>query len=599
MLSLRTKITIIVLVAFSLFIFFVYGTLQYLLEGNYTQVDGGWMISAIKENIDGFFVGQQNSSDVAALILLISLPFFIILPIVLQKKIFGRLDILTTSIGQIAKTQDLSGTLLVSGNDEIAVLTRAINDMLFALSTEKNFKQQALKAAQERNKNLEQHVKEKTTQLRKQLYTDQLTTTPNRLQLIEDMKEAMQPCLAIINVEQFRTINEFYGYQTGDDLLQELAERLVKLIEPYQYQLYRLAGDEYAVFADGGDENLFSDWMLSVHNIIEKVPFKIHGHNYYFFVTVGIAITKDEPLEKAQMALEYARQCCLPLKVYHDDLPMREAYRNNLYWIHEVQDAIQENRVMVYYQPIMNTLTSEINKYEVLVRLLARDGQIVLPGIFLPIIKKTKLYPRLTEVVIEKSFAYFVNRNVDFTINLSAADILDASVQEVIWESLAEVDVAKRVTFEFVESEEFKNPDDLSLFIQKIKECGAKIAIDDFGSGYSNFAYILNMEAHYIKIDGSLISEIDTNPAMVAIVESIVHFAKQLGIKTIAEYVSSEAIFLEAKRIGLDYLQGYYIGKPKPYLVEEASMIHKETVQRSKANHTNVTINPKNRVCQL
>jgi len=562
-LNLRAKITLVLIITFSLFIFFVYSSLQYLFEAKNVKDDGVWLIPTIQENIDDF-VGHQNINYAVGLILFISLP------ILLQKKIFCRLDALTRSISQIAKTRDLSAALIVSGTDEIAALARTINDMLAAISFEIISGQQELKEAQEIIKNLEQHVREKTTQLRKQLYTDQLTTTPNRLQLIEDMKEATQPCLAIINVEQFRTINEFYGYQTGDDLLQELAERLVKLIEPYRYQLYRLAGDEYAILADGGDENLFSDWMLSIHNIIEKAPFKIHGHNHYFFVTVGIASAKVDPLEKAQMALEYARQCCLPLKVYHDDLPMREAYRNNLHWVHEVQDAIQENRVVVYYQPIMNALTSKISKYEVLVRLLGRNGQVVSPGIFLPIIKKTKLYPRLTEVVIEKSFAHFADKDVDFSINLSAADLLDNSVQELIWESLADNHIAKRVTFEFVESEEFKNRDDLSLFIRKIKACGAKIAIDDFGSGYSNFAYILNMEAHYIKIDGSLISEIGTNPAMVAIVESIVYFAKQLGIKTIAEYVSSEAIFYEAKRIGLDYLQGYYIGKPRPYLVEGA-----------------------------
>jgi diguanylate cyclase (GGDEF)-like protein len=571
-LNLRAKVTIGVIATFSLFIVFVYSSLH-LLEVNYSKEDSEWMTPSIREDIDNFFIEQPNSNYVIGFILIASFPFFTLLPILLQKKITCRIDALTMNISQIAKTQDLSEPLLISGNDEIAVLARTINEMLFSLSAERISEQQALKEAQEINKSLEQHVKEKTTQLRKQLYTDQLTTTPNRLQLIEDMKEAVQPYLAIINVEQFRTINEFYGYQTGDHLLKELAERLVKLIEPYHYQLYRLAGDEYAILADGGDENLFIDWMLSIHNVIEKVPFKIHCHNYYFFVTVGIAITKDEPLEKAQMALEYARQCCLPLKVYHDDLPMKEAYRNNLHWIHEVQDAIQENRVVVYYQPIMNTLTSKISKYEVLVRLLGRDGRVVLPGVFLPIIKKTKLYPRLTEVIIEKSFAHFADKDVDFSINLSAADILDNGVQEMIWESLEDSHVAKRVTFEFVESEEFKNPDDLSRFIHKIKACGAKIAIDDFGSGYSNFAYILNMEAHYIKIDGSLISEIATNPAMVAIVESIAYFAKQIGIKTIAEYVSSEAIFLEAKRIGLDYLQGYYIGKPKPYLVEGESNI--------------------------
>lgn len=579
--TLRSKITKLVIVTFSLFIFCIFASLYYSLsqQSEKQQIlretaslekysDLAVSLSLLQEK-NVYLVGRQSIKQEAALILCIGAFFIFSIPVVVEQILFSRLYSLIRSIGYITKTQDLSSTLVVSGNDEFAVLAGKINEMLVALSNEKRLRQQALQEVQELNKNLEQRVKEKAAQLREQLYTDQLTTTPNRLRLIEDMKDAAQPHLAIINVEQFRTINEFYGYQAGDNLLQELAGCLMKLIEPYRYKLYRLAGDEYAILADGGDEKHFSDWMLSVHNVIEREPFKIHGHSSYLFVTVGIAITKDNPLEKAQMALEYARQCSLPLKVYHDDLPMRETHRNNLYWIHEVQDAIQEDRVMVYYQPIMNTVTSEISKYEVLVRLLGRDGQVVSPGVFLPIIKKTKLYPRLTEVVIEKSFAHFMDKSVGFSINLSAADILDHGVQTLIEELLADSCMAKRVTFEFVESEEFKNPEDLSSFIRKIKGFGAKIAIDDFGSGYSNFAYILNMGAHYIKVDGSLISEIGTNPAMVAIVESIVYFAQQLGIKTIAEYVSSESIFLEARQIGLDYVQGYYIGEPKPVLVKD------------------------------
>ena len=579
--TLRSKITMLVIVTFGLFIFCVYASLHYSLDQQFEEkqifiknsATGRYENLALTmpflEEQHLHLVGRKSIYYGAILILCSGLIFSFLLPMILEKILFRRLYSLIRSIVYITKTQDLSSTLCVSGTDEIAILAGEMNEMLLALSNEKMLRQQALQEVQELNRNLEERVQEKAVQLQKQMYTDQLTTTPNRLQLNEDMKDAEQPHLAIINVEQFRTINEFYGYQAGDDLLLELAERLIKLIEPYHYKLYRLAGDEYAILANEGNEKKFSDWMLNIHNVIEKVPFKIHGHSSYLFVTIGIAITKDKPLEKAQMALEYARQYCLPLKVYHDDLPMKETHRNNLHWIHEVQDAIQEDRVMVYYQPIMNTLTFEISKYEVLVRLLGRDGQVISPGTFLPIIKKTKLYPRLTEVVLEKSFTHFADKDVDFSINLSAADILDHGVQELIGELLEDSCIAKRVTFEFVESEEFKNPEDLSFFIKKIKAFGAKIAIDDFGSGYSNFAYILNMGAHYIKIDGSLISEIGTNPAMVAIVESIVYFAKQLGIRTIAEYVSSESIFLEAKRIGLDYVQGYYIGKPSPILVEE------------------------------
>lgn len=550
--NLRGKLILVVAVMFSIFILLVYTSLSCLFN---------LQLNNFEEN---------NFIYSVCFILLMVVVYAIILYHILDRVILRRLFVLITSVNKIAQTQDLSA-FFVPGKDEIADLAQTINKILVALSTEKILRQQALNELQELNRSLEQRVLEKTTQLQKQLYTDHLTATPNRLQLIEDIREATQPCLAIINIDKFRTINEFYGHQAGDGLLQELAYRLKKLLEPYHYQLYHLDGDEYAILTDGEKDNNFSSWMLGIHDAIENIPFKIHGHSYYLFVTVGIAITGDKPLEKVQMALEYARQCCLPLQVYHDDLPTREVYRNNLYWIQEVQDAIQENRIMVYYQPIMDAVTAKISKYEALVRLRNRDGQVVSPSVFLPIIKKTKLYPRLTEVVIEKSFTYLADKDIDFSINLSAADILDNGVQDLIMKLLAKSHIADRVTFEFVESEEFKDPNSLTIFINKIKHYGAKIAIDDFGSGYSNFAYILNMGANYIKIDGSLISEIGTNSSVDAIVESIVHFAQQLGVKTIAEYVSSKSIYITAKRIGVDYVQGYYIGKPQAHLVGESS----------------------------
>ncbi|SMD01027.1 EAL domain-containing protein [Sporomusa malonica] len=415
------------------------------------------------------------------------------------------------------------------------------------------------------NEKLLQSLQLINIELQNMLYTDYLTALPNRFQLLHDLGQMKNPCLVIINVENFRAINEFYGYQAGDSLIRDVAKKIVELAKPYSYTIYRLAGDEYAVLGDSQGV-LLNEWAVSAYEGIEKTDFEILGQVHHPFVTFGIALTSDNPLEKAQMALQYARQHNLRIQVYNDELPIKKDYQNNLFWVQEVQDAIREDRIILYYQPIMNLVSSMPTKYEVLVRMLSRDGTVILPSCFLSIIKKTRLYPRLTEVIIKKAFIYFSNKSIDFSINLSAADISDAKVKTLIIKLLSTSNLANRVTFEFVESEEFEDPFELSLFVKEVQKYNAKIAIDDFGSGYSNFAYILTMGADYLKIDGSLIKEIVDSPSALAIVKTIVHFAKQLNIKTIAEFVSSEDIYNAARNIGIDEFQGYYIGKPAPYI---------------------------------
>ncbi|CUH95031.1 hypothetical protein P22_1100 [Propionispora sp. 2/2-37] len=417
------------------------------------------------------------------------------------------------------------------------------------------------------HKELLKTLKEKNNKLEDMVYTDYLTSMPNRFRLLQDLRHLKKPCVVIINIENFRAINEFYGYQAGDQVLKDFAQCVVREALPYGYSVYRLSGDEYALLADGLEEEDCQKRILAIYEELEKTGFEIHGQEHHLFATFGIAMTADKPMEKAQMALRYARQCNFRVQMYRDELPIKNSHYDNLHWVKEVQEAVQEDRITLYYQPIMDLNTGKVTKYEALMRMVSRTGEIIAPGCFLPIIKKTKIYPRLTEVVLKKSFAFFADKDVEFSINLSAADISDGQVTALIMQLLQGSGLAERVTFEFVESEEFEDIRELASFIQSVKAYRAKIAIDDFGSGYSNFAHILTMDTDYIKLDGSLIKEIATNPSVLAIVESIVYLARKLNIKVIAEFVSSEAIFSTAQKIGLDEVQGYFIGAPKPDLL--------------------------------
>lgn len=171
----------------------------------------------------------------------------------------------------------------------------------------------------------------------------------------------------------------------------------------------------------------------------------------------------------------------------------------------------------------------------------------------------------VTKIIIEKSFKDFENMGYEFTINLSIEDIVKKEMFEFIMNKLKHSKISDKVTFEMLESDAIEDFEKVDRFIKEIRRYGAKIAIDDFGSGYSNFSYMTKIKADYIKIDGSLIKNIATDNNSFIVVEAIVQFAQKLGIKTIAEYVSSNTILKKVKELDIDYAQGFYIDEPSVF----------------------------------
>jgi EAL domain-containing protein (putative c-di-GMP-specific phosphodiesterase class I) len=191
------------------------------------------------------------------------------------------------------------------------------------------------------------------------------------------------------------------------------------------------------------------------------------------------------------------------------------------------------------------------------------SGQIILPDYFLKIAKKTKQYSNITKAVIKGAFDIFRNRNDEFAINLSVEDMLNAETVKYIKNYLLDYELGEKVVFEILESEGIERYDQVYDFICQMKDLGCKIAIDDFGSGYSNFEHILRLDVDYIKIDSSLIENIDKNIDSQIIVETIVDFCKKLNLSTLAEKVHSQEVYDKVVDLGVCYSQGYFIGKPE------------------------------------
>jgi EAL domain-containing protein (putative c-di-GMP-specific phosphodiesterase class I) len=230
-----------------------------------------------------------------------------------------------------------------------------------------------------------------------------------------------------------------------------------------------------------------------------------------------------------------------------------------------IKDAITDSRIVSYFQPIIDNKTKKIVKYESLVRLIDAENKVLSPYFFLDTAKKSNHYLKITNIVLEHSFGVLKHSNFDISINISALDIEHRAMRDKILELLEEnKQRANRVVFELLEDEAIKDFDLVKKFISQIKSYGVKIAIDDFGAGYSNFERLLDYQPDILKIDGCLIRDIETSSYSLSAVKSIVTFAKEQNLQTIAEFIENESIFNIVRDLGVDFSQGYYFGKPEP-----------------------------------
>ena len=404
--------------------------------------------------------------------------------------------------------------------------------------------------------------------------TDELTKLPNREKLLQNINESKYPNLALINLNNFRDINELYGFQTGDKVLTSISKIILKYFNNKDHEVYKLPSDEFAVFLDDAkDIHCFQDTIIELSNHLKKIELNIDDHVIYTSITAGIAHSKQDILLNANIALQGARKLKQTSVVYDENCKIKESVQNNLNWHQNIKKAIKDDRIIPYFQPIYNVATKKIEKYEALVRLLDENDEIISPYFFLDIAKKYHQYEHITMVMIKKTFEYFKNRSHDFSINLSIEDIINNHVVEYIFKSIQNFPEPNRIIFEITESEGIENFTEVELFLNRIKKLGCKIAIDDFGTGYSNFEYILRLDVDYIKIDGSIVKNIIHSNESRVVLETIISFAKKLGISTISEFVSSKDIYNMTKELGATHVQGYYVGKPQDSIDHELELL--------------------------
>ena len=403
-------------------------------------------------------------------------------------------------------------------------------------------------------------LRESQNKALKLAYYDQLTGLPNRQKIVLDMSNRNPSVCVIFNIDDFKEINDFYGIETGDNILEQVGEWFSQM----NFFPYRISGDEFAILLhENFTWNDLRNRITALMILLEEKVFIVKDETINLRMTVGAAIGNNTLLTRADIALNRAKKEKISIALYAEHENIEETYRSNMKMSSAIRLALAKKQIICHYQPIMNIVTGRIDKFETLVRMINDNGEIIFPSQFLAIAKKAKLYSQITIEVIKQACTLFSNRSEEFSINLSDSDMRDPRVVKEIIHTITKTKTAHRIVFEILESEGIENFTEVVEFITTVKELGAKIAIDDFGTGYSNFENILKLNVDYIKIDGSLIQGIHDNSRHHIVVETIVDFARKIGAKTIAEFVSCEEIYDSLKELGADYSQGYYTGQPE------------------------------------
>jgi len=399
--------------------------------------------------------------------------------------------------------------------------------------------------------------------------TDSLTKLPNRVSMVERISHQGYSGIAIINIDRFSEINEVYGIEIGDGVLSGYGHWLYRKLEQYAGAvLYKMGSDEYAIVFD--KESTETNNLQILQELIEataRESFYIESVEIVLTITVGYASYSERAMEEATQAIKEAKNNHTTLQIFTPELNRKKHQEENIAWYKEIKSAIEEDRIVPYFQPIVNNQSRKIIKYEALIRLIKQDGTVVSPHHFLDIAKKTRLYIELTKIMVSKVASIFKNQSIPVSINLSTEDIVNKDLTDYLEKTILENGIGQLVIFEILESEGISNYTEVSAFIDRFKAIGCRLAIDDFGAGYSNFIHLLKLNIDTLKIDGSLIKNLSYDRNARIIVKHIQDFAQEMGIDTVAEFVSNEVIYEQVKLLGITASQGYYFYEPESQLI--------------------------------
>jgi EAL domain-containing protein (putative c-di-GMP-specific phosphodiesterase class I)/GGDEF domain-containing protein len=414
-------------------------------------------------------------------------------------------------------------------------------------------------------------------------YRNPVSGLPNRYKLLEDIRHADSPVLALVKAERFTEINSCFGYSFGEEYIRSITEVILGTLNKTlsMVMLYHVDRDTFAILQENSraqsTEASFEDRFSAIISLLRDQTFSIDGLRFPVPVTAGIAVGRSKKgvllYNQAEQALTAALYAGRSEMLYTDSQIVKEDIVSNTSTLAMVSHAIKSDLVEVHFQPIMRNRGSKIAMYEALVRLKTEEGKLIPPGSFLLTTKLSSYHKELTRIVFEKTFKRMSNSDMLFTVNISMENILDEQFLPLLKDLMQKHRTCRdRCVIEITESEGVQNYRDVADFMEAVRELGYKVAIDDFGSGYSNFANVIHLPVDYVKFDGSLIQGMLNDARAEQVISKMNEMAKGLNIRTVAEFVDSRELLTAVRRIRIDYSQGFFIGKPAARLAKSVDL---------------------------
>ncbi len=425
-----------------------------------------------------------------------------------------------------------------------------------------------------------------TEQLSHQASHDALTGLVNRCEferrterLLSTIRQDKdEHALCYIDLDQFKIVNDTCGHTAGDELLRQISIVLQRTSRKRD-TLARLGGDEFGLLMEHCSLKHAQRVAVSIQKAIQDYQFAWEGQSFRVGASMGL-VTIDGSISDLVELMKQADAACYMAKdkgrnrihVHQAEDSELAQRHGEMQWVARIHLALEENRFCLYAQSIVSLNEFHDTHYELLLRMVDEEGQIIPPGAFLPAAERYDLIDKLDRWVIENTFRSlaanptFLQQIQFVSINLSGQSMADESFHAFVVDQFeANAILPGKICFEITETAAISNLSNATKFISTLRDLGCSFALDDFGSGLSSFAYLKNLPVDYLKIDGMFVKDIVDDPIDRAMVKSISEIGQVMGMKTIAEFVENDVIMGMLKEIGVDYAQGYGIDRPRSF----------------------------------
>ncbi len=403
--------------------------------------------------------------------------------------------------------------------------------------------------------------------------------------LIADAKTSgHNHALLYLDIDQFKVINETCGHVAGDELLRHTTTVIRAVVRSSDVGA-RLGSDEFGVLLENISPERAAYIAERLRARLNHEKFVWEPKTFTISSSIGLVQINDQSKDIYSVLAAADDACYLAkelgggrIQIYEDESSVFLRRRGEMEWISKIKSAIDDDRLRLYFQPIVPILDrSKRPKCEILVRMADPDGSVVMPADFLPAAERYNLMPAIDRWVISTTFESYTEimsngnktmKDYLYCINLSGTSMADTDLLTYIRTEIERTSVPpESFCFEVTETAAIGNFKTATRFIAALKQIGCTFSLDDFGSGFSSFSYLKALPVDYLKIDGSFVKDMHQDPINRAMVEAINNLGKLMKVETIAEFVENVEIIDHLKQIGVDYAQGYEIGRPSPLIL--------------------------------